>query len=172
MVATFIPNEAGREGSGVRMVRVMFGTRCPLRHRVAFSWLIRAWRLIRCTIVHRINRQALFHQDLFASCCLNDALVHQAPLPSRLGPGGRTREAAGGRGARGGRTDGRKEGRKEGAEGKEGRKGGREEGRTDGKGKRPAERTGTKGSGRGGPRGLLRVRALLSLGRRRPGMRA
>jgi hypothetical protein len=29
-----------------------------------FAWLIRAWRLIRCTAVHRIRRRALFLQAI------------------------------------------------------------------------------------------------------------
>src|SRR6516225_7236319 len=33
----------------------------------AFPWWNRAWRWIGGVMVHRINRQALFHQDLFAA---------------------------------------------------------------------------------------------------------
>src|SRR5262249_30229791 len=54
-----------------------------------FPWLIRAWRLIRGTMMHPINRQALFHHDLPASRCTmrrSCILAHTGIAASRPSP--------------------------------------------------------------------------------------
>lgn len=57
------------ENTSVRSASPAPSIRSPARWP-GFPWWIRAWRLTRCTMMHRIHRQAPFHHDLLAAGCL------------------------------------------------------------------------------------------------------